>query len=223
MLISVILPFYNKFHLVHERLGEFLRFVPVDDVEILLIDDGSTENVDSQVGFWQKQIGVHKIRYIKNEKNEGFGYSMNRGAEKATGDVLVFFSNDVVVNSDFISEISYLTAGDDKVLVGGQLMDFDTGWNRFGGKVITYLNGWILACTKKAWEELGGFDLRYGISDYEDVDLCFNAIQKGFHLVPLTQSRLRHLGGQTAGYNPEREKRTIENRKKFVEKWGLEA
>lgn len=222
MLISIIMPFYNHLDLIHNRLNEFYRFLPVEDIEILLIDDGSTESgIDGIVAFWQKQIAKHKIRYFKNGENLGFGASMNKGAEKATGDILVFFSDDVVVNSNFLPEISYRIGEDDKVLVGGELMDFDTGWNNFNGRVITYLNGWLLACTKKAWEMLGGFDPRYGISDVEDIDLCMTASQMGFRLEPLTQNKLRHLGGQTAGYNPEREKRTRINLQKFRDKWGF--
>lgn len=221
-MISVIIPFYNHIDLVHSRMNEFMKFIPPNDIEIILIDDDSTENVDGIVAFWQKQVGFHKIRYFKNEKNMGFGYSMNKGADKAKGDILVFLNSDVIIYSDFVSEVSYLTAGDDKVLIGGQLMDFDTGWNRFKSGVVPYLNCWIMACTRTAWEELGGFDPRYGIGDFEDVDLCVTAVQKGFQLIPLTKSTLVHMGGQSFGYSPEREKRTRANRQKFMEKWGLE-
>lgn len=220
-MISIIIPFYNKFELVHARLGEFMRFVQTDDVEILLIDDGSSENVDPQVAFWQKQAGQHKIRYLKNETNMGFGYSMNRGAEKANGDILVFFSDDVIIGSDFLSEISYLLAGEDDVLVGGELLDGDTGWNKFSDTLVPYLAGWLLACTKKSWEKLGGFDLRYGLSDYEDIDLSLTATQMGFRLIPIRTSNVKHLGGQTAPYNEYRRARTLKNKAKFMEKWGL--
>lgn len=223
MLVSIIMPFYNHIELVHQRMRDFHNLLPVEDIEIILVNDGSTEDgIDGIVGFWQKEIARHKIRYIKNDSNQGFGYSMNRGAEKANGDILIFFSDDVVVMSDFTQEVVGLIGGSDQVLVGGEFLSNDTGWNTFPKcGVVPYLNGWLLACTKKAWEELGGFDLRYGISDYEDIDLCLTAVRKGFRLEPLQSSKLRHLGGQTAGYNQNREKRTLENREKFKEKWGL--
>jgi GT2 family glycosyltransferase len=223
MLASLIVPFYNKIQLVHQRMFEFNQYLPQEDIEIILVNDGSTEDgIDGIVGFWQKSVGKHRIPYLKNKKNMGFGYSMNYGASKANGDILVFYSDDVVANGDFIYEIGYLLAGEDRVLVGGELLDFDTGWNKFNGRVVPYLNGWLLACTRTAWGELGGFDPRYGISDAEDIDLCMTAVQKGFRLEPLRRNHLFHMGGQTAGYGPEREKRTRENLKKFEKKWWKE-
>jgi GT2 family glycosyltransferase len=223
MLASVIVPFYNKIELVHQRMFEFNQYLPQEDIEIILVNDGSTEDgIDGIVGFWQKSVKKHTIRYIKNEKNLGFGGAMNKGASKANGDILVFYSDDVVANGDFIYEIGYLLAGEDRVLVGGELLDFDTGWNKFNGRVVPYLNGWLLACTRTAWSELGGFDLRYSPTDFEDVDLSMTAVQKGFRLEPLRRNHLHHLGGQTAGYGPERQARTVRHQKLFAKKWWKE-
>lgn len=221
MLVSIIMPFYNHIELIHARLNEFRQFVPKDDTEIILIDDGSTDgDVDGIVGFWQN-VGMNHIRYFKNFENSGFGFSMNKGAARANGDILIFYSNDVVAKSNFVDEVASIIGQDNKVLVGGEYYDTYTGWNRFDDTVIPYLNGWFLACTKEAWKELGGFDQRYGISDFEDIDLSYSASKAGFRLTCISQSKLRHLGGQTAGYGPDRRKRTIENASKFKEKWGF--
>jgi GT2 family glycosyltransferase len=81
------------------------------------------------------------------------------------------------------------------------------------------LNGWLLACTKEAWKELGGFDPIFGISDAEDIDISLTALSKGFKLVKLEKSNLTHMGGMTAGADPNRIVRTNENIKKLNDKW----
>lgn len=192
-----------------------------DPCEIVLIDDASSEDVGSFIAYWQKMIHKHRVLYTRNKENRGFGYSMCRGARVATGDTLVFLSNDVEVGNDFTKELLEILEQNPNVLVGGELLSHDTGWNNFSGEIVPYLNGWFLACTRSVWELLGGFDPRYGRADFEDVDLCYAAQMNFIELVPLKRSKLRHLGGKSFGYNPEREALTKKNRHLFAEKWNL--
>jgi len=66
---------------------------------------------------------------------------------------------------------------------------------------------------------LGYFDERYSPCDFEDVDLSTQARRKFYTLVALNSPALRHIGGQSIGYNPKREEQTKINQKKFEEKW----
>jgi len=218
-MFSVIIPFLNNWQLTHQRLMEIHKFLP-DDVEVILINDASTEpDCDGGVGFWQSAEIRHKIRYIKNKRNLGFGGSMNRGAKAAKGEILVFLSNDVVMTGNFIGQIKDEIKNDANILIGGRVLYWDTGWNLFGNTIFPYAEGWLLACTIEVWDNLGGFDPRYGISDYEDVDLSTTAIQKGYRLVGLNNPHLNHLAGQTAKYNEERLARTHKNKEIFYDKW----
>ncbi|GAG78866.1 unnamed protein product, partial [marine sediment metagenome] len=106
-----------------------------------------------------------------------------------------------------------------KCLVGQELLEHDTGWNTFNGKTISYLNGWLVACPKDVWEDIGGFDERFGLHDYEDIDLSFSATNKGYKLVQIDGAKLQHLGAQTASYGDERMAITLQNKDKFVKKW----
>ena len=169
MKFSIVMPFYNKFNLCADRLRE-LRTHVSRELEIILVNDCSTDDVDSLVAFWQKMVEGHTIRYVKNATNVGFGRSMNRGASIADGDVYVFLSNDVRVESDFTKEIEDLLEPNIRKLIGGELLQHDTGWNMFNKTLVPYLNGWFLACHNTVWREMGGFDPRYGRYDYEDID-----------------------------------------------------
>jgi len=219
-MISVIIPFFNNWQLTHARLMEIHKFLP-DDVEVILINDTSTDtDCDGGVGFWQGAETRHKIRYIKNKENLGFGGSMNRGSKAAKGEVLVFLSNDVIISGNFIEQIKKEIKEHEKdILIGGRVLYWDTGWNKFNNTIFPYCEGWLLACTREVWDNLGGFDSQYAPFDYEDVDLSTTAIQKDCELVGLNSPYLKHLGGQTAGYNEKRLAITNRNKEKFYAKW----
>ena len=216
------MPYYGRWDLTHARLSELYRFA-LENVEIILVNDASPEeDCRSGAGFWQSQ-SKHKIKYIQNKENLGFGGSHNRGAKVAEGDILVFLSNDVVISGDFISAIVEIIHKDENALIGGEVLIHNTGWNvfNFDGKpsIVPYANGWLIACTKKAWDTIGGFDPLYGKMDYEDMDLSMSAVYLGYNLIPLNSPYLRHLAAGTLGYTPERRAITEQNRAKFFEKW----
>ena len=166
MKLSVVLPFYSRYELVHKRLQEFWQYIPRENLEILVINDASPGDRDYEgnIAWWQKQVdNPHKIRYHANKENLGFGETMNLGAKHAEGDLLVFFSNDVIISGDFITQITQKFEKDDRMLLGGEMIDYPAGWNEFeisdGRNVyITYCNGWLVVQHKDAWEESGGFD-----------------------------------------------------------------
>ena len=222
MKVSIIIPFFNKFHLVHSRLMELYKHVPKEDIEIILVNDASTEEkIDESVAWWQKHLNYHKIRYTINSENLGFGGAMNRGAEIAEGDVLVFLSNDVIVSGNFVAQI--LEKINDEVLIGAEVIYYPAGWNEFdvsGGKmVLPWANGWLLACTRKVWDALGGFDPRYGKYSYEDLDLTITAMDLGYSIIALRSEFAKHIGAQTAPYDAKRMEYTKRNREIFIEKW----
>jgi len=216
MLSSIIIPFLDKWELVHQRLNEIRIHAP-DECEIVLVNDGSSGDYDKSVGWWQKHGARHKVRYIKNKKNLGFGGAMNMGASKAEGEMLIFLSDDVVISGDFVSPI--VERANMNALFGAELLDWDTGWNKIGNTIIPYLNGWFLACHRQIWESIGGFDSIYAKYDFEDVDLSLTAKQNGHSLVAIAGLPLRHLGAQTAPYGSEREAITRLNQQRFIEKW----
>lgn len=226
MKISIIMPFLNKWELVHARLYEFYRFLPTENVEICLVNDCSTEDVSAGVSFWQKGAAKHEILYRRNDVNLGFGGSHNEGAKIATGDIFVFYSNDVVLSGNFVPNLLEVAKYEgDKALIGNRLISFPAGWNEFeinGRKrIVPYLEGFFIATTRVAWKELGGWDVvSYNKFDYEDIDLSTKAISLGYNLIDLKSPFLMHLGGQTiASLGINRQEFTEKNRKTYIQKW----
>ncbi len=226
-MISIILPFFNKWEMTHSRLNEIYHHLSHHPIEVILVDDASTEdNYVGGVGWWQKSFNAFPVRYHRNVENLGFIGSMNAGAEialKHNADVLIFLSNDVVISGDFVAEILAVLAQNDRVLIGGEIINYPAGWNEFivndKKVVLPWLGGWMLACTDVIWQSLGGFDPRYGISDFEDVDISTTALDLGYKLIPLNCKHLQHLVAESFGYNEMRLERTKHNREVYFQKW----
>jgi GT2 family glycosyltransferase len=222
-MISIIIPFYNHWNLTHQRLMEMHKYAP-DDCEIVLINDASTDlDCEGGVAFWQNGATRQPIRYHKNKKNLGFGGSMNKGAELAKGDILIFLSNDVISSDDWISHVANKLKENSNILLGGRIVYWPGGWNEFehNGKKFTvpYCEGWLLACTREVWDNLGGFDPLYGKYAVEDIDLSTTAISLGYDLVGLNHPHIQHIGGATAKYDEHRMEYTKKNKEKYIEKW----
>jgi GT2 family glycosyltransferase len=215
---SIVIPTYNHYDLLHARLFEiYQKCSPV--LEVVVVDDCSTDQDYAEGIEWWKTNGMLNIRHLRMNKNGGFILSSNAGIQRAVGDIVCLLSSDVKIGSDIVTSISNLLKIGNRTLVGGRLLDWDTGWNVFGGEVFPYLEGWLLAATKENWKLLDYLDTDLVPCDFEDVSLSTKALQNDFHLVPLNDGRIVHIGGQTIGYNPEREIITHRNRETFRQKY----
>jgi len=220
MKVSVVIPQYKNMSLLHQVLWGLYSKCRDDIDEIIIVDDFSEDKDVYDYYDNGMMIGMFStIKVYRQKENAGFLKTCNFGVEKASGDVVVVLSNDVRIHRNFVKVVKEIIEKDEKVLIGGKLLSGDTGWNTFDGKTFPYIEGWLVVCTKKAWEELGGFDEQYGSSDFEDVDLSTKAVSLGYTLVELGNEVSHEHPASSYGYNPEREARTKRNRELFRKKW----
>ncbi len=97
MQLSVVIPCYNEEknipHIV-AKLKALLRDLPKDKCEILLVDNGSTDN--SAKIFNEILTDVDEnIRVVKVDKNHGYGYGILYGLTQAKGDYLAWTHADL--------------------------------------------------------------------------------------------------------------------------------
>jgi len=225
MSISIIIPFYNHWEMTHQRLAELYKYVS-DPVEIVLVNDCSTEpDCKSGIAWWQKNVQRHSIKYVWNKENLGFGGSHNRGFAASSGDIVIFLSNDVMIQCKFVDTIKDILAGNNNVIICGRAISWDSGWNTIMlGKhrsIIPYPEGWLIATTREMWDRIGGFDPAYGKFDAEDIDIGAWAIYNDVNIVPLNLPGLKHLSGRTIyELYPNREDYTKINVEIFKTKWS---
>lgn len=89
MKFSFIIPFYNSGDLL-VRCIESILSQRLLSYEIILIDDGSTDDSASKIN---KFINDKNVLYIK-QKNSGVSVARNRGLREATGDYVFFVDSD---------------------------------------------------------------------------------------------------------------------------------
>lgn len=88
--ISVVIPTYNRAHLVTRAIRSAQSETSEGD-EIIVVDDGSTDATSEVVA----ELGDKKIRYLRQD-NRGAGAARNLGVEAATGDLIAFLDSDDV-------------------------------------------------------------------------------------------------------------------------------
>ncbi len=89
---SVIIPLYNGANYILNTL-ESVICQTYKDYEIILINDGSPDNVGDVVKTYIKQQNDTNFVYIEQE-NKGLGGARNSGIRKATGDIIAILDQD---------------------------------------------------------------------------------------------------------------------------------
>lgn len=216
--VSIVILNYDRYDLVHQLLFDIYKNCTRPD-EVLVVNNGCTQE-ESFTGLeWWMKAGHLPVRELRIDENIGFLLGANEGLKEATGDIIILISNDVRVMGDIILRIQNIINGTSDVLIGGRVLDWDTGWNKFDKELFPYVEGWLLAAHRESWIELGYFDERYAPNDYEDLDISTTARDKGYELVALPEDITVHQSAQTIGYNAKREALTKINREKFKDKW----
>ncbi len=85
MKLSVVIPCYNE-RLTLEAVVEAVRAAPVDDMEIIVVDDGSTDGT-REVLKAKPDGWVDKL--VLQERNFGKGAALRAGFQAAEGDVVI--------------------------------------------------------------------------------------------------------------------------------------
>lgn len=183
--VSIIIPTYNRARLLRFTINSICKqTLNTDEFEVLVLDNGSTDNTKEITDKIIKDHQKHNIRYIY-EPEPGLLSGRHRGAVEAKGDILVFVDDDIEADMNWLSAI-YETFKDPEVhLVGGKnlpryevkpLYWLKYMWSStpYGGKECGYLSllelgdkvreidpnyvwGLNFSIRKKTLFELGGF------------------------------------------------------------------
>lgn len=105
MKYSIALASYNGDKYIKMQLDSFKRQTLVPD-EIIICDDGSTDDTPQIIESYIKNNDSLNIRFIQNEKNLGYSANFFKAAKLATGDVIFFSDQDDIWNEEKIKKVA---------------------------------------------------------------------------------------------------------------------
>lgn len=100
MLVSAIIPCFNCEHTIQQTVNSLLQQT-YNDIEIILIDDGSTDNTASIIDG----IGHRDSRVVtKHTSNRGVSHARNAGIALAKGSFITFVDSDDELEPDILRQ-----------------------------------------------------------------------------------------------------------------------
>ena len=194
MFYSIIIPLYNRPQEIKELL-ETLVQQTYKQFEVLVIEDGSTNDAAVVVGEFAGKLDLH---YFAKE-NGGQGFARNYAFERAKGDYFIIFDSDILVPEDYLQIVdaslkaNWLDAfgGPDdahpsftpvqKAISYSMTSPFTTGGIRGNKKGIGQFHprAFNMGLSRQVWEQAGGFIItRLG----EDIEYSIRIHSLGFKI-----------------------------------------
>ena len=165
MKLSIIMPAYNEEKRITPALEQITEFNPKGwTKEIIVVNDGSRDNTLKLINQFKK-----KIKIITYKKNQGKGFAIRQGINKATGDFILIQDADLEYNpkdipkilekasefdavygSRFLGEVKGISkthlfgnkflSASTSLLYGQKITDMETGYKLIRTKIVKGLN-----------------------------------------------------------------------------------
>ncbi|MDB6093877.1 MAG: hypothetical protein JWM32_1439 [Verrucomicrobia bacterium] len=101
--VTVAIPTYQRAAMLRETLaGLVQQDYPAPLLEILIVDNNSPDNTREVVAGFSG--AAHAPKYVL-ETRQGANYARNRAIREARGDIIIFGDDDILIESNWVSEI----------------------------------------------------------------------------------------------------------------------
>jgi glycosyltransferase involved in cell wall biosynthesis len=117
VLFSIVIPAFNREKFILKTIQSLLAQT-YNNFEIIVVDDGSTDNTEKVVGRMQDE----RIKYYKKENAER-GAARNYGTNKAKGDYITFLDSDDLLYSNYLKEANTFIKKNKSIDVFHQLFE----------------------------------------------------------------------------------------------------
>ena len=237
MRLSVVIPQFNGKHLLPQLLNSLKAALSnvSGTHEMIISDDASTDgSVEEIKEHWPE------VLLVESQVNTGFGPTVNRGAQVATGDLLMVLNNDVMVRPDYFSySMAHFSKPDVFGVMGsienheGRIIDASKWPARRALTVVTtknfqprpdieavqtfFLSGANALISREKYMRLGGYSDWYAPFYMEDVDLSVRAWRKGWKCIYEARSVCTHQPSTTiARFHKPGQIRLISRRNRLI-------
>ena len=143
MQLSIIIPCWNEDRTVEKIITKINNVVKYEK-EIIVIDDFSSDKSYEILNRLYKENKIQQL--IKNEKNYGKGYSVRKGIEKATGQIILIQDADLEYDpDDYPKLVDPIINNFADVVFGSRFIGSDVKrvlffWHSLGNYFLTFLS-----------------------------------------------------------------------------------
>lgn len=232
-LVSIIIPSKDNVVVYERCIHTLFEKTKYKNFEVVTIDNGSS---DENREKYERITGRYGMQYEYKKMPFNFSKMCNIGAEKASGDYLLFLNDDIeIIEEEWLERmlgqamLPHAGAVGAKLLYPNSKQIQHTGVvNLEQGPVHCFVNmsdepvyyfarnkldfnysavtGACLLVNREKFEQAGGFEEELPVA-YNDVDLCFKLIEEGYYNVLRNDSILYHHESVSRGYdNVDKEK-----------------
>ena len=217
--VSICLLSIDRYWLTKYTLGKILNNSGVEEIELLVLDNGSTDT--RTIEYISSIADVH----IQEPKNIGVSAGFNKLLRKATGDYICLIDNDILLNDNWLSNMIYWHS---KFTHSGIVAihcvldkgDFVDGvYQRRDNSVYS-----TRLFHKTFLDKVGGFNESIGMYGGEDSELCFRAHMAKLKNFYVPNDSSIHLGidyGTDSKYREFKDlalKKSVQNAKESIDK-----
>jgi O-antigen biosynthesis protein len=235
--LGIVIPVHNCLAHTQQCVETIRRYTELPH-EILVVDNGSSDGTAD----WCWREHLHCVRL---PENRGFAAACNAGIREALSEFVILLNNDTLVAPGWAERLlDHLEREPAAGLVGPstsyassaqQIPAEYTGleeYLRFARRIarehkgqtveVDRLVGVCLAARRRLFEEIGLFDERFGLGNYEDDDLCLRVRMAGYRLLWARDVYIHHIGSQTfASVQVDYQGLLEKNREIFRQKWDV--
>lgn len=179
---SVVIPTYQRREVVCRAVRALAQQDYGGEIELIVVVDGSTDGTAEAVSALECPFPVRVIE----QRNRGAAAARNRGAEKASGDIILFLDDDMICDRDVIAQHNAMYGAGTNAVIGDFPLHPDSppgfisdairktaAWRRDvpAGPFDVFTGQ--LSVERPVFEELGGFDESFAGNDWygnEDMD-----------------------------------------------------
>ena len=197
--------------------------------EVIIVDDGSW---DGSVNFIKSTYP--KVKLIKHKVNRGFSSTVNTGVRAAKGDLILLLNTDVLPDRNFL-EFVIPHFNNKKVFavsvhekgygycIGGfrdGYISLDLGPEVKNTHPSFYVSGGSGVFRRTMWVELGGMDEKLLSPFYwEDIDLCYRALKRGWINLWEPKGMVEHHHESTISKFPREYVQRVRERNQLLMLW----
>ena len=214
-LFSIVVPTLNEGDMLAMTVENILEVTTYPRIEVLVIDDGSTDGSCDAYRETDKPVKVITGDHL------GIPRARNLGADHAQGEYVLFIDAHCTVSPNWIDRFIQALAAPDVAIVGPTFTRLHESDPRGCGNVwindrlesawlepleiehpyeVPITPGGCQAFRKKTFQALGGFDAGFTRWGYQDEEICLRAWLHGYRVLVDPKVVVAHYFRNKAGY-----------------------